>query len=196
MDQPLLPRYRYVINRQDVITSVCPLWLAFARENGAPQLTGEAVIGRPLWEFIEGQETTHFYQLLLQRLRSNNASTIVPFRCDSPTLRRYMRLELTPDSEGNIRFDGVLERVEQTVPYQMLEPTFPRSAQMLTLCSCCKRILVESCGWLELGDVADRLRLRTKPQAPKLRNSICPECLAVASAPIKPSNLGHAAGAV
>ena len=34
MDQSSLPRYRYTIDRHDVITSVCPLWLAFARENG------------------------------------------------------------------------------------------------------------------------------------------------------------------
>ena len=192
MHQQLLSRYRYAIDRQDVITSVCPLWLAFARENGASQLTCEAVVGRSLWEFIDGTETKHFYQLLLQRVRQNNASTIIPFRCDSPTLRRYMRLELIPDPDGSVYLIGVLERVEQTVPFHLLEPNFPRSAQMLTLCSCCKRFLVESCGWLELGDVAGRLNLLNKQLAPKLRNSICPDCLAVAGV----SNHGHAVKAV
>lgn len=192
MHQLLLSRYRYAIDPQDVITSVCPLWLAFARENGASQLTREAVVGRSLWEFIDGTETKHFYQLLLHRVRHSNASTIIPFRCDSPTLRRFMRLELIPETDGSVYLIGVLERVEQTEPFHLLEPNFPRSAQMLTLCSCCKRFLVESCGWLELGDVAERLHLHKKQTAPKLRNSICPDCLVAANV----KNHGHAAEAV
>jgi hypothetical protein len=191
MDQATLPRYRYTVDPQDVITSVCPLWLAFARENGATQLTREAVVGRSLWDFIAGDETQQLYRTLLQRVRARNASTVVPFRCDSPTLRRYMRLELTPEPNGSVQFDGVLERVEQTVPYNLLDQNFPRSMQMLTLCSCCKRILMENYGWLEIGAVAERLDLLNKNIAPKLRHSLCPECLTVATRESHPQNHGQ-----
>lgn len=197
MDQATLPRYRYTVDQQDVIKSVCPLWLAFARENGAPQLTREEVLGRSLWDFIAGAETRQLYQTLLERVRASNASTVVPFRCDSPTLRRYMRLELTPEPDGSVQFDGVLERVEQTVPYNLLEQSYPRSVQMLTLCSCCKRILMENCGWLEIGAVADRLDLLHKSIAPKLRHSLCPDCLAIAHRhDPKPRNHGQASASI
>lgn len=191
MVQPTQPRYRYTVDRNDVITSVCPLWLAFARENGAPQLSWEAVVGHSLWEFIEGEETKQLYQTALQRVRDSHTASVVPFRCDSPTLRRHMRLELTPEAEGGIQLESVLERVEQTTQFNLLEPTFPRSQQMLTLCSCCKRILVETCGWLEIDDVAVRLQLFDKDRAPRLRNSVCPDCLVAAGDKTKPNNHGR-----
>lgn len=193
MDQASLPRYRYAIDRRDVITSVCPLWLAFARENGAPQLTSEAVLGRSLWQFIDGAETKEMYQAILQRVRNDNSTAVVPFRCDSPTLRRYMRLELTPAAEGSVKLDGLLERVEQTIPYNFLEPAFPRSRQLLTLCSCCKRILLESSGWLEIDVVAVRLDLLGKQAAPKLRHTVCPECLAASNVKPRPRPHGQSA---
>lgn len=191
MDQPSLPRYRYTIDQHDLISSVCPLWLAFARENGAPQLSQDAVLGHSLWQFIEGNETREMYQAILQRVRIENSNTIIPFRCDSPTLRRYMRLELTSQADGCVQLDGVLERVEHTTPFNLLEKSFPRSLQLLTFCSCCKRILLETCGWLELDDVEKRLQFQGKQVAPKMRHSVCPDCLAAASAKTKTSNPGY-----
>lgn len=196
MVHPSLPRYRYAVDRQDVITAVCPLWLAFARENGAPQLSREAVIGRSLWEFIDGTETKQIYQAILQRVRTNIISSVIPFRCDSPTLRRYMRLEMTPEAEGRVQLAGVLERVEPTRPFNLLESTFPRSQHLLTQCSYCKRILVETCGWLEIEDAAVRLQLLDKQTVPKLRQSVCPDCLAVARDLTTPNNHGHSASTV
>lgn len=196
MVQPTQPRYRYTVDQHDVITSVCPLWLAFARENGAPQLSREAVVGHSLCEFIEGAETKQLYQTALQRVRDSHTASVFPFRCDSPTLRRYMRLELTPEAEGGIQLDSVLERVEQTSQFNLLEPTFPRSQQMLTLCSCCKRILVETCGWLELDNVAVRLQLFDQNRVPRLRNSVCPDCLAASCVKSNPKDHGHPAEAL
>lgn len=195
MDQASLPRYRYTIDRQDIITSVCPLWLAFARENGAPQLSQDAVVGQSLWQFIEGNETREMYQAILQHVRRDNTTSVISFRCDSPTLRRYMRLEFTPEADGSVQLDGVLERVEHTTPFNLLEKSFPRSPQLLTFCSCCKRILLETCGWLELDDVEKRQQLQGKQLAPRMRHSVCPDCLAAVSANIKPHNPGNAPAA-
>jgi hypothetical protein len=191
-----LPKYRYAVNANDAITSVSPLWLAFARENGASQLTCEAVMGRSLWDFIDGVETTRLYKAIVQRVRTSILRVMVPFRCDSPTLRRYMRLEITRQPEGSVQFDGVLERVEPTTRLNLLDPAFPRSRATLTLCSCCKRALVEPYGWLEIEDVAVRLHLLEEKNAPQLRSAVCPECLAAAYVSPTPLNGGHSANSV
>jgi hypothetical protein len=182
------------VNAHDVITAVSPLWLAFARENGAVQLTSAAVIGRSLWDFIDGVATKQFYQAILQRVRTTTVRVILPFRCDSPTLRRYMRLEITRQPQNGIQFEGVLERVEPVARLNLLDPTVRRSGDTLTLCSGCKRALVETVGWLEIEDAAVRLRLLEGKDAPQLRNTVCPRCLAAADVSFATPKLGDSAG--
>jgi hypothetical protein len=175
-------KYRYAVDASDTIVSVSPLWLAFARENGAPELSEQAMIGRSLWDFIEGAETTRLYQAIFQRVRSTVPRVIVPFRCDSPTLRRQMRLEIHRGPENSIRLDGVLERVELTPQLNLLDPGFPRSDDLLTMCSCCKRAIIEPVGWLEIDQAAARLHLLERDRAPRIRQTICPDCRATAYA--------------
>ncbi len=169
-------RYRYAVDAGDTIVSVSPEWLAFARENGAPELTEPAVAGRSLWDFIEGRETVRLYQAILQRVRTTAQPVVLPFRCDSPTLRRYMRLEINSQSRAGIQFDGLMEHVEPCTPLRLLDIQFPRSEKVLTLCSLCKRALVEPAGWLEVEDAAARLHLFEEKQAPQLRQTVCPQC--------------------
>ena len=46
--------YRYRVDAADVIVWVDSWWLAFAQENGAPELVTETVVGRHLWDFVFG----------------------------------------------------------------------------------------------------------------------------------------------
>jgi hypothetical protein len=64
----------------------------------------------------------------------------------------------------------------------MLDPSFPRLDDMLTMCSCCKRALLEPFGWLEIKDAAVRLHLLEKGRAPKVRQPICLCSMIAASA--------------
>ncbi len=175
-------KYRYAVDASDRIVSVSQLWLAFARENGAPELSEQAVIGRSLWDFIAGDETTRLYRAIFQRVRSTTPRVVVPFRCDSPTLRRHMRLEIHRGPDDGIRLDGVLEQVELTEQLNVLDPIFPRSDNLLTMCSCCKRAMIEPVGWLEIEQAAARLHLFEQDQAPRIRQTICPACQATAYA--------------
>ena len=174
------PRYRYEIDAGDVITSVSDLWSAFARENGAPELTDQQVVGTSLWQFIDGEETRQLYRSLLHRVRTGIPQIILPFRCDSPTLRRFMRLEITAQVNRAIRFEGILERVEPTRRLNLLDPDFPHSSDTLTVCSCCRRVIVDPFGWLEIEEATVRLRLLEVLRVPRLRHRICPDCLALA----------------
>lgn len=169
-------KYRYRVDAADTIVWVDQLWLAFANENGAPDLTEELVLGRPLWDFISGDVTRRLFSEIHRRVRLSHNPVVLPFRCDSPSLRRHLRLTIAEEQAGALIYESVLLRVEPQRYLAALDPEQPRSDCILTMCSCCKRALLEPVGWLELEDVAVRLRIFDRQEVPELRYTICPEC--------------------
>ena len=87
-----------------------------------------------------------------------------------------MRLTIAEDGAGELLYESVLERVEPRSYLAALDSKQSRSNCVLTMCSCCKRALLESVGWLELEDVVMRLRVFDLPEVPDLRYSVCPKC--------------------
>jgi hypothetical protein len=166
----------YTLDAEDRIDTVSRRWLAFARENGAPELSRQRVIGASLWDFIADDGTRALYRRLFAMARSGNRPLFMPFRCDSPLVRRFMRLEIRHQSAGVLHLRSVLLRAEPRLYLSMLDRHRPRSDQRLTMCSCCKRVLVEPVGWIELDDAACRLRLLEADRVPFLRQQLCTAC--------------------
>ncbi len=179
-------RYSHTIDANDSIVWVSAAWLAFARENGATRLTQELVLGRSLWHFIADDETTELYKALVGRVRAGRGPMVLPFRCDSPTLRRHMRLQVTLEEKGNVRFDSFLTRAEPCSYIGVLDSRFTRSADVLTMCSMCKRVLNEPSEWLDVEDAVARMNLLEAEKGPQLRYAVCPACLAAADNSVKP----------
>jgi hypothetical protein len=170
---------RYEIDAADRITMVSDPWLQFARENDAPGLTREAVVGRPLWSFIAGAETHALYREILRRVREQDVQLILPFRCDSPGFQRWMRLVITPRVGGAVRFDGAMVRRLERLHLGILDPHAPRRPEELPMCSCCKRVHVGS-QWLEPEDAVTRLHTLGAEPYPRLKQVICLSCQSVA----------------
>jgi hypothetical protein len=181
MIQTSSTKCRYRVDATDVLTWVDDWWLAFARENGASELTEQRVLGHILWDFIADGTTRKLYQGIHSRVRSTCNTIVLPFRCDSSTLRRHMRLTIVLEDSGHLLYEGVLTRAEPCSVMDVLDPSFPRSRDVLTICSCCKRALVEPSGWLEVEDAAARLGLFEKPKAPRLTYTVCRDCASVLS---------------
>jgi hypothetical protein len=167
----------YTIDEADHIIDVSDSWVEFARENGAPELSREAVVGRLLWPFIVGDETRRLYQILLATARANDTAIILPFRCDSPTVRREMRLIITPLHAGRVRLDGLLVAATPRPFLAVLDPAVPRSDVLLPICGSCRRVSVDPGDWVELEEVVVRMGLFTEPRPPALAESLCPACL-------------------
>ena len=85
------PVFEYEIDASDVITQVNRHWEEFAEANDAPGL-GARVVGTWLWKHFAGMEVKYIYRTLLERVRESGQSVSIPFRCDSPELRRRMSL--------------------------------------------------------------------------------------------------------
>lgn len=157
------------------IAAVNDEWVEFARENGAPELGREAVVGRALWEFMEGRETRHISRLLLDKVRSTGKGLTIPYRCDSPALRRFMEMEIAPVDNGFVEFRSRVLRIEKRVPVLLLDPHAGRSDEFLTICSWCRRARTGS-EWIELDEAVKKLDLFSSASLPQLTHGICQDC--------------------
>jgi hypothetical protein len=165
---------KYEIDCEDQIRSVSASWCAFARENGAEHLIDE-VVGTSIWAWIAGIEARHLYDLLFERIRKSGASARIPFRCDSPELRRFMELEISALPEDGLLFTAELKRVEQRPPVHLLDSHISRSESLVAMCSWCKRVRTGEGLWLEVEEAISALRL-LENTPPAVTHSICRDC--------------------
>lgn len=167
---------RYRISSQDTILEVNETWTDFAVENDAPDLRASQVLGQPLWRFISGAETRHLYELLLSRVRQTHGTLVLPFRCDAPTTRRFMEMEMTALPDGEIEFVTWLVRAEPRDAVSLLSPAYAHGRTFLTICSWCKRVRLAETAWLEVEDAVARLGLFQLEALPQLTHGACQAC--------------------
>lgn len=165
----------YRVDVSDRIVSASDSWDVFAAENKAPGLSKEEVLGRTLWDFIEGSETRHIFRLLLSKARACFSVMKVPFRCDSPEMKRFMEMEIRPLPDGSIDFVCTTLRTEARTPVAFIDPDLDRSNEWRTICSWCKRVKMPGGEWAELEDAVRRLDLFGAKNPPQMSHGICPE---------------------
>jgi hypothetical protein len=165
----------YVVDRENRIVSIDGPWDEFARANDAPGLTRESVIGRPLFDYVAGTETRELVGLLLERARKGPVLP-VPFRCDSPSRRRFLRLDLRGDPSGSVRCESILEREEERPARTLLDAAAARGEGMVVLCSWCKKVRLGKDRWVEVDEAVDTLQLFEQPTPPHLSHGICEAC--------------------
>ena len=168
----------YQVDCRDSIVWVDPTWGEFAKRNGAPQLLAEQVVGRRLPDFVAGDEVRQLWSLVLQRVRDEERSVTLPFRCDSPDRRRFMELDLTPLADGRVELTARLLREEARDRVALLDACVPRSADTLPICSQCKRIQGSEDEWVEVEEGIKQLDLFGAGLLPRLTHVLCDPCLA------------------
>jgi len=165
----------YRVDSDGRLTFVNDGWDAFAVENYTPELRGAAALGRPMTDFIAGPETRYVYDRLLARARAGVQMTL-PFRCDSPSERRYMSMAVAAMSSDEVEFRSHLVEAQPRDSVGVLERDRPRSESLLTLCSWCNRGLIGD-RWAEIEEVVAELRL-FDAEVPRLTHGLCPDCQA------------------
>lgn len=166
----------YHIDACDRIVSVEGGWLGFARANGAPELTRDAVSHQEIWRFIDDPDTRLIYRLLFDAVRSKTRSLTVSYRCDSPTRRRFMELTCIPAPDRGIELRSRTLR-EETRPYiRMLDKQAVHSERVVKLCAWCKRCQVDEEDWREMEDAVPALGAFDDDRPPIVSHGMCPEC--------------------
>jgi hypothetical protein len=170
--------FEYGIDAGDRLVWVDGAWRRFATENSAADLP-ERAVGRPLWDSIAGTEVREIYKAIFARVRQQRTVEF-PFRCDAPDLLRFMRMRITPEEEGAIRFLTWIEREEVRSRVAFFEPATPRTAEMLLVCAWCKR--VKAGDWHDVEAAIQRLRLFDEPLLPQISHGICERCERIVNA--------------
>lgn len=105
-------------------------------------------MGRSLWEFVGDVTTRQVYRDLLARVRGGRTVSF-PYRCDSPSLRRFMRMTMMPGAGNSVAFEGVTLRAEPRVLPMSTGPADPPIDALVRMCSWCKRVAMVG-EWVEL----------------------------------------------
>jgi hypothetical protein len=166
------------ITRYDIIEFINDPWIRFADENAAPTLALE-VIGTLVWQHILGMEIRQLYRELVAKVRETHSQVDFSFRCDSPAVRRFMRMRVVSLPHDAVEFSSWVEREEPYErPVRLLDPTIARDRDdFLRMCSWCKSIDVAG-SWLEVEQAIEKERLFDRPRLPQISHGICPACLA------------------
>ena len=170
-------KFEYRVDGDDRIAEVSSSWLAFAQENGAHELTEASIVGHDLWDFISGEEAIELYRKIHARVRGRDQVVVIPFRCDSPTIRRDMQLIVSGDTDDDyVHYTSNIVRAS-TQPYlALLDSTRIRQDARLWMCSCCKKVLLEPDGWIDIEEFSDRIQLNARRILPQCHHTLCSTC--------------------
>lgn len=176
----------YTIDGENRIVSVSGNWLSFARENqGGESCHPDRVMNEPLWKFIDGNETRYLYELCIAKVRGQQQTMILPFRCDAPDRRRYLELQMTPRPQEEIEFASRILREEPRETVQLLQNDVARAETLIKMCSMCKKVEISKDVWLEVEDAIIEMGFFLKEKLPQITHGCCKPCYEVAMDEIK-----------
>lgn len=167
----------YELDDADVIRRVGGQWEAFARANGGAHLVA-GVLGQTIWDFVGGSTTRHMYRMLAGRVRQGHPVSFT-YRCDSPAMRRFMRMRMLPIDASGVRFES------ETLTTEAWPPGLRRDRRddFLTICSWCKKGRLDDT-WQEPEVVVERLGMFVGDAERPISHAICPSCAEVVEAAI------------
>lgn len=170
------PDLVYRIDRNDLLVGFNRQWNHFARDNGAPGLLREKSYKKPLWSFIHDVETRHVHQTLLNKVRLGKAIKGLPFRCDSPALRRFMKMDILPLADGKIEYRCRTIRTETREAVPINSANAGNGESLLRMCSWCKKVDAGNDKWVEIENAISLLGLFTQARVPAITHTICDAC--------------------
>lgn len=164
----------YRIDRDNRLVEVGGDWDTFALENETPAMLRDAVLGRSLLDFVAGTETRHLHEVLLARARSGIPLRRMPFRCDSPDLRRFMEMDIASPDGAAVEYRCRLLRVESRASLRI---TPAGNGSTMRMCSWCKKVHLTRDLWVEVEEAVARFGLLENDVPPQVTHGICNTCL-------------------
>lgn len=168
--------FRLRLDASDIIRSYNQPWEQFAIENGAPQMP-RRVLGQPIWRFMSGSTVTQVYQQLFSQVRMSGKPVTVPFRCDSPELKRYMEMTIVQENGAGLELVTSLLRTEPQTETIFLDAKASTREQTLGMCAWCKKVRLPSGEWADTEAAVRALGLLNHPEPPGFSHTMCPACL-------------------
>jgi hypothetical protein len=164
----------YELDGDNRIYQVGEGWDAFAAENDGAELISPGVEGRSLWDFVSGREVRIVLEQLFERVRTSDTPVSLPFRCDAPSLRRFLTMHIVPLDVGHLLVTNRLLKEEKREALSIMDRRSPRGSEQLRMCSWCNRFAVPP--WLFVEEAVRWLDLFSLPRIPRITHGICPIC--------------------
>lgn len=172
----------YELDAEHRIRLVDAGWLEFAAANDAPELaTTSRLLGSSVFAYIADATTAALYRLIFERVRRTQMPLVLPLRCDSPALRRYLSIEISPAAEQGLCLRTSVIRLEPRSPVPLLDLGGEREEAPVRMCSWCKAVDVSG-RWCEAEQAVAEWRLFERPRLPRISHGICPACYATVMA--------------
>jgi hypothetical protein len=169
------------------IRSVDLAWSEFAVANGAPELVPPpGPVGQSVFTCIQDPTTADLYRRLFGSVLRTGRSVVLPFRCDSPALRRFLEMEILPGGLFGLQVQTRVLRVEAQPHVALLDPAARRAGALLRMCGWCKAVEVAG-RWLDVAEAVVALRLFERDTMPGMTHGICPPCYDRAEAELRHS---------
>lgn len=166
----------YRIDSSDQLTYLNAAWSAFADANEGGALYPDQLLGRSLWDFLTDRTTRQLYQDMAQRVRRGGLPIRFRFRCDAPTCKRLLAMEITINDMDGVQFtvNAILQENRESVVWPA--PIAGVAHTILTICSWCKRVPLASGTWGEIEEAIDAMGLFQAGSEPLLTHGMCPRC--------------------
>lgn len=164
-------RIQYRLDKSDLIVDVGGAWDRMAVENGGNELCGHSVLGRSLYDFISGDVSKMFVRTIIDGVRVLRRPRTVPYRCDSPGLRRFMEMSISCEDGGGLLLEHRQLRTEATGRRFDFTVGVAPVRQMVVRCSHCNSVKFSGV-WGEPE--------RVLPEAPgkvPVIYGVCPNCM-------------------
>ncbi len=165
----------YRIDRNDRLVTLGGDWDLTAATNDAPELTAQKVINLSLWDFVSGEMLLHVYRQVLILVRTGKSFQF-DLRCDSPDTRRFLELRITPEPDGGVLFETVVNRAEVREPQEILRRPAAEGGEIVTTCSWCQKIKTGEDTWHEVEEAVQILCLFDLDPPPQLSHGMCLTC--------------------
>ncbi|ABK44111.1 hypothetical protein Mmc1_1602 [Magnetococcus marinus MC-1] len=165
------------VDASNLICAVNTAWHRFARENGCEHLTDEAVVGRCLFDYIEGGATRIFVETMLHAVRHSQTPLVCAYRCDSPDLRRDMEMTLYPPVSGLLRMQHRLVRERPLITpvvFNRVPENRYACAEQVKRCSHCNALRVRW-SWHDVEQL-EELGLRSGENPLDVYYGVCDRC--------------------
>lgn len=166
----------YTVDASDQIIRVNDAWTSFASHNDGEALLPQHIIGKSLWDYLTDDSTRQIYRRLVSRVRGGAGPAQFAFRCDSPSARRLLEMNIVADADDSVTFVVDPLIIEDRAPVLLLDPHATRSQAIVRLCAWCKRLPGADGRWMEVEEGLSTLGVFESHPMPTISHGICEEC--------------------
>jgi hypothetical protein len=101
--------------------------------------TNNDLFGNSVWGIIAGKELQLLYEMMFPSVRSSKKAIVVPYRCDSPIMQRFMELRVIAGRDDTLFVLNFLNAEEDTAYTALLDQVERDPNDSLSICSWCKK---------------------------------------------------------